>query len=103
MEPLLQGGRKPRFSLAYMKRICPHARRLLMHCALAACCRARLIAGRSMAINTAIIPMTTSSSTSVKPRDLGFMAAPFSKADRRERALAHMRYLIGLLRRKPLY
>ena len=55
-------------SLAYMMAAMPMFLRLLRHCTLIACCRARFSAGRSRAIRTAMMPMTTSNSTSVNAR-----------------------------------
>src|SRR5579871_3634156 len=49
----------------------PICLRLLTHCARRAASRAAWTAGRSSAIRTAMIAITTSSSISVKPRRLG--------------------------------
>src|ERR1043165_6187416 len=61
------GGYHPLLSWAYINAAVPTWRMLLMHWALTACCLARLSAGRRIAIRTAMIPITTRSSTSVKP------------------------------------
>jgi hypothetical protein len=60
-------GYQPALALVYMTNAVPMLRRLDMHLTIWACCRALFSAGKRMAIRIAMIPMTTSSSTSVKP------------------------------------
>src|SRR5579883_1746197 len=54
----------------------PNCLRLFVHCARRAASRAACTAGRSKAIKTAMIAMTTRSSISVKPRRRSDMARP---------------------------
>ena len=63
--PLL--GMNPLWSLAHMMVAAASWRTLLRHWTCFACSRARLSAGSRIAISTAMMPMTTSSSTSVNP------------------------------------
>src|SRR5438309_11288132 len=53
---------------AYIAEACPICRRFERHAAVLALCRALLRAGSRMEISRAIMPMTTSNSTSVKAR-----------------------------------
>src|SRR3954463_16503497 len=71
-EAMTLGGNLPLFSEAYMIRAVPNCFWLLAHWTLRACSRAALRAGRRMEMRRAIMPMTTRSSTKVKPyNDLG--------------------------------
>ena len=60
-------GKFPLFSLAYIWMPWPIWRRLLAHFTRLACSRARLSDGSRMEISSAMMPITTSSSTRVKP------------------------------------
>src|SRR5689334_16342324 len=60
-------GNEPRQSLAYMRVIVMSCRMLDRHLVVLACWRALLSAGSKIEISSAMMPMTTSSSTSVKP------------------------------------
>jgi hypothetical protein len=67
--PVIRTGiRMPWLALAYPSIARATCRMLLMHCTAAADRLALLSAGISIAISSAMIPITTSSSTSVKPR-----------------------------------
>src|SRR5688572_4114195 len=63
-------GRYPFSLLAYIWYATPIWRRLLRHAAVWAARRARAKAGSSSEIRTAMMPITTSNSISVKPRGL---------------------------------
>src|SRR5205809_7877014 len=58
----------PLLLLAYRSSCCPICRIWVAHLTAFAWARARESAGSRMAINNAIMPITTSSSTSVNPR-----------------------------------
>src|SRR5437763_8058938 len=60
-------GKFPLFSFAYIWRPWPIWRRLLAHLTRLACSRARFKDGSRMEISSAMMPITTSSSTRVKP------------------------------------
>jgi hypothetical protein len=60
-------GILPLFSAVNMSTACESWRMLLRHFTRRPASRARFSAGNRIAISTAMIPMTTSSSTSVKP------------------------------------
>src|SRR4051794_14098507 len=57
----------PLLSAAYALTACPMLRRLERHLDVLACWRARASAGRRMPISAAMMPITTSNSTRVKP------------------------------------
>src|SRR3954468_8773930 len=59
------------FSLLYSNKACPIWRRFDPHFTRLAVSRARLSDGRRIEISSAMIPITTSSSTRVKPRRAG--------------------------------
>src|SRR5687767_2776462 len=60
-------GTLPLFWVAYMVVACPNCRMLLVHSSRLAFSRAVLRAGRRTDIRMAMMPMTTRSSTRVKP------------------------------------
>src|SRR4051812_28981329 len=61
-------GRYPLLFAVYITIACPMERRLARHLTVWADARALFRAGRRIEISNAMIPMTTSSSTRVKPR-----------------------------------
>src|SRR5256885_2071377 len=60
-------GSAPLFALLYMRIAVASCFRLLWHCTFLAASRALLSVGRRMDMSRAMMPMTTSSSTSVNP------------------------------------
>src|SRR5687768_11621453 len=78
-------GKFPLFSFAYIWMPCPIWRRLLAHFTRLACSRARLSDGSRILISSAMMPITTSSSTRVKPfalREESFMTKLLSETSR---------------------
>src|SRR5687768_6374512 len=60
-------GNAPLYWLMYIAVAWPSVRRLARHLSVIACCRALFSAGNNRAVRIAMIPMTTSNSTSVNP------------------------------------
>src|SRR5688500_1402076 len=78
-------GKFPLFSFAYIWMPWPIWRRLLAHFTRLACSRARLSDGSRIEISNAMMPITTSSSTRVKPfafREESFMTKLLSETSR---------------------
>jgi hypothetical protein len=67
MTPACAGGSFSWLLLMYVSIAIAICRMLLEHCTVFACRRAFCSAGNRIEISTAMIPMTTSNSTSVKP------------------------------------